>query len=50
MTRVQMYEFIKRLEDVNLRGDVLSTFRFVYGDEFRKLRQILNFYYTHGGK
>ena len=44
--RVAIYQFVKYLE--GLQDNCDYPFSFVYGDEFRKLRQIINFAYTHG--
>ena len=47
--RVAIYQFIKHLEDI---VDCISPNSYplgwIYRDEFVKLRQIINFAYTHG--
>lgn len=48
--KTALYQFVRFLEEREDYGDngVLVPFGWRYGDEFRKLRQIINFAYTHG--
>lgn len=46
--RIAVYQFIKFLEEKT--DDKGFPYSFTFGDEFRKIRQIVAFYYSHGGR
>ena len=45
--RVAIYQFIKHLEEIEVNPACFNL-GWEFQDEFRKLRQIINFAYTHG--